>query len=308
VLTLVNPAAAQSRGVELGWSAPASCPNAAEVARRAERILNRPLARPGDSEQLKVSAVVTAPSESSPWSVTLETGSASRTVQAASCDELVSATAVFLAILLEPNADEAAPEPTSQPEPPPPAPALPPAAPPAAAQSTSSTHLALGSALGMRSGLVPDLAAGLELHATLSWQLLRFSAGASYWLPDSATLDDAADQGARIQVSSAFGELCLQYQATWLVPCFCSGGEISVLRGEGFGPGVAAESRSASLVSLTAGGALRLRQSEGVSWLLDADAVLPLGERNFVFAGSAPALIHTPGAGFRLTIGAEWSL
>jgi hypothetical protein len=68
------------------------------------------------------------------------------------------------------------------------------------------------------------------------------------------------------------------------------------------------ESRSAVFASVTAGGALLVRSSERLSLVFDVDALLPVGERQFVLSGSDPAVIHTPSAGFRLTCGAEWSL
>jgi hypothetical protein len=240
--------------------------------------------------------------------VRLETGAASRTLQAASCEELANATAVFLAILLEPDAEQPEAEPAAPPKAAPAAPAEPATVPPAPPPPARSRHFALGATLGARSGLVPDYALGVGLHATFSWQALRTSAGVGFWFPDTTTVAGTEAQGAKLQASSAFAELCWQLESPVLIPALCSGGELSLLRGEGFGPGVAAESRTAALGALSAGGALRLRQSERVSWLLDADAVFPLSRPKFVFAGSAPALLHTPSAGFRLTIGAQWSL
>lgn len=295
--------------VELVWSAPEACPDATVVRSRAERILNRPLATPEGAPPLTVTASVTAASDTQPWTVRLETGRASRTVQAASCDELANATALFVAILIEPSMLEPQPEAAPPPEPAPPPPAAPAPAPPTAVapSSFSEPSWSLGASVGARSALVPDGALGLGLHGVFSWKALRTSVGGSVWLPDSKKLGGSEPQGAEIQVSSAFAELCLQLETPVLVPALCSGGEVSVLRAEGFGPGVEPEARSAALVSLSAGGALRLRQSKRVSWVLDVDAVLPLGQRQFVFGGDAPALIYAPGTGFRSAFGAELS-
>jgi hypothetical protein len=71
---------------------------------------------------------------------------------------------------------------------------------------------------------------------------------------------------------------------------------------------VQANEQGADFVSLTAGGRLSLLASPHFSFSLDADAVLPWGSRQFVFEGGAPALIHTPGLGLQLAIGAQFVL
>jgi hypothetical protein len=298
----------QPGAVELVWSAPEACPDATVVRSRAERILNRPLAMPTDAPPLTVTAVVTAASDTQPWTIRLETGRAGRTVQAASCDELANATALFVAILVEPSM--LGPEPEAAP----PAEPLAPTPPPAAAESApvpstsfNSASWSIGGTVGARSALVPDWAFGLGGHGVFSWKALRVSVGASVWHPDGKTLEESEQQGAEIQVSSAFAELCLQLHTPLLIPALCSGAELSLLRGEGFGPGVEPEARAAALVSVSAGGALLLRQSKMLSWVLDLDAVFPLGQRQFVLSGSAPALIYEPAMGFRSAFGAELS-
>jgi hypothetical protein len=311
-LTLAGAASAQSGPVQLVWSAPEHCPGEEEVRKRVERILNRPPAV-ADGQQLTISAVVTPASSSQPWSVTLETddgaGQRSRTVKAASCDELANATALFVAILVEPDFDEAPAPETSSPA------ALLPAPPNAerpkpsvgVAADTTTSSWSLGGAGGARSALLPDWTFGLALYGAFSWRAVRSSAGVSAWLPSRETLD-ASEQGAELQLSSAFAELCLQTEAGALAPALCSGGELALLRGQGFGVGVEPKARSAAFVSLSAGAALSLRQSEQLRLVLDVDAVFPLGERQFVFAGADPAVVYVPGAGFRLSCGAEWSL
>jgi hypothetical protein len=175
-------------------------------------------------------------------------------------------------------------------------------------EDRSRARWAIGGGVGSQSGLVPSWAWGLGVHGAFSWKALRSSAGASFFLPVRTTVDAAETQGAELQLSSAQAELCFRIETPTLVPALCSGGALSLLRGKGFGPDVQPESRSALFGSLTVGGALLLRVSGTLSLLLDADAVLPLGDRQFVLAGSDPALVHPPSPGLRLTFGAEWSL
>ncbi len=323
VLTLVaRPADAEPSRAQLNWTAPEGCPGAELVQQRIERILNRPMDL-AEGETLSVSAVVTPASETQPWSVTLESDNgqrrASRTLQAASCDELANATALFVAILIEPDIEnpdsplaDAAP-PAKAPAPPPPSPPDRPtidrgAQPAQRVEEASAARWAIGGVVGSQSGLVPSWAFGLGAHGAFSWKFLRTSAGLSFWLPVRETVDEAETQGAELQLSAANAELCFRIETPTLIPALCSGGELALLRGKGFGPGVQPQSSSALFGSLTAGGALLIRTSTELSLLLDVDALLPLGERQFVLAGSDPALVHEPSAGFRLSCGAEWSL
>src|SRR3954470_17420422 len=100
-----RPAHATPGHFELVWSAPATCPSVDDVERRVERILNRPLTL-ADDEVLIVKTQVEPPGENRAWRVEVETDngrrSATRTLAAASCDELANATAILVAILLEP--------------------------------------------------------------------------------------------------------------------------------------------------------------------------------------------------------------
>jgi hypothetical protein len=289
--------------IELSWSAPESCPTVQVVEQRVERILNRPLA--GETQQLTVTAVVTPPAGAAAWSVTLESTSgqqrATRTLQAASCDELVSATAVFLAILIEPEHPEPEPEPASAPAPAARAPAQP--GPPRRAP----VRFALGVTASARSAGLPAWAAGGGLHGALSWRALRASVGIGAWLPVDETITGSENQGARLQLSSGSARLCWQAASAPLVPALCGGAELAALRGRGFGPGVQPESETAWFGSLLAGATLRLLSTEHLAVLVETDALAPLGDRQMTFAGAAPAEIHEPSWGLRLACGAEWS-
>jgi hypothetical protein len=161
--------------------------------------------------------------------------------------------------------------------------------------------------------MVPEWAPGLGVHAAFSWKALRVSAGVSAWLPVRETLEGsgqpgAAEQGAEFQLSSAFAELCYRLRTRVVVPAVCSGAELSLLRGQGFGAGVDAQTDAAMFVALLAGGRVFWNYSSTLSLMIGADALVPLGQRQFVFAGSEPAVVHAPVAGARLAFGAEWTL
>jgi hypothetical protein len=290
--------------IELSWSAPETCPTVEVVEQRVERILNRPLST--EQQALAVTAVVTPATGAKPWSVTLESTSgqrrASRTLEAASCDELVSATAVFLAILIEP--DQAEPEPQPRPGP---AAASSSSAPPASAKH-EPPRVALGITASVRSAGLPTWAAGGGVHGALSWRALRASVGVSGWLPVDETIEGSENLGARLQLSSGYAKLCWQAGTAPLVPALCGGAELSVLRGRGFGPNVEPQSATALFGSLLGGGILRLGLTERLAVMVEVDALVPVGDRQVVLAGGAPAEIYEPSWGFRLGFGAEWSL
>lgn len=296
--------------IELSWSAPEGCPTVQVVEQRVERILNRALAT--ERQALRVSAVVTAPRETASWSVTLESVSASsrasRTLEAASCDELANATAVFLAILIEPEGADAKAPPSANP-PPSTAPPTPTPTPndSKAAEKRASLRFALGVTASLRSAGVPKWAAGGGVHGAAIWRAWRASVGVNGWLPVDQTVAGSENQGARLQLSSGFAKVCWQAdQAAW-VPALCGGGELAMLRGSGFGPGVESRSATAWFGSLLGGAALRLQSTEHLAVLLEGDALVPIGDRRVVFGGGAPAQIYQPSWGFRLGCGAEWS-
>lgn len=291
--------------IELSWSAPPSCPTAEVVEQRVERILNRPLA--AEPQTLTATAVVTPPRDGTHWTVTLESTSgqqrASRTLEAASCDELATATAVFLSILIEPEQVEPEPSPVPAPAPAP--------APSRSVQTTATPserpRFALGITASARSAGVPRWAMGGGVHGALSWHALRASLGLNGWLPVHQTLDGSETQGARLQLSSAHAKLCWQLRTTPLTGGLCAGGELSLLRGRGFGPSVEPQSAAAVFGSLVGGGVLELPLSEHLAVLAEAEALFPLGRRQVVFAGGAPAQIYEPYWGLRLACGAQWS-
>lgn len=299
--------------IELVWSAPQDCPAVQVVEQRVERILNRPLS--GEQQSLRVSAVVTAPRDAAPWTVTLESVSgarrASRTLEAASCDELASATAVFLAILIEPEQGEPEAEANSTSESAASAPSVATdsraVATPSPAADRSPWRFALGVSASLRSAALPKWAAGGGVHGALSWRALLLGAGVSGWLPVDETIDGTENQGARLQLSSGYAKVCWQVDTAPLVPALCGGGELAVLRGRGFGPGVESRPGTAVFGSLLGGAAVRLRTTEHLAVVLEGDAIVPLGDRQVVLGGGAPAQIYEPSWGFRLGCGAEWS-
>lgn len=301
----VRPAHAAPGRFELVWSAPVECPDADDVKRRVERILNRPLML-AHNEVLSVKAEVRAPGDDRAWRVDLETDNgqraATRALAAASCDELANATAILVAILLEPPSSSSTPVTAPSPTPP-----RPPRA-EAHAAARSATRWSAGAAGGLIGGALPAWSPGAGVHGAVTWHALRTQLGAMIWLPAEKTVDPAGTQGAHFNLFSGHAQLCAQWPGQRLQPGLCSGAQLSVLRAKGFGPGVTPEARQATFVSISAGPALVWRHSQRLSFLVDAALLLPLGHRRFVLAGGAPAVVYSETPGVQLKCGAEFNL
>jgi hypothetical protein len=116
--TLASPALAQPPlpipSLTFEWSAPPECPSSAEVLAATQRLVGGPQASLS-GERWTVRAVV---SHEGVWSVSIETASTSgphrRTLHAQTCQGLVSATALILALAINPDAvAKAAPAPAA---------------------------------------------------------------------------------------------------------------------------------------------------------------------------------------------------
>jgi hypothetical protein len=309
---LVTAAAASAHAVpgrfELSWSAPDSCPSNAWVEQRVARILNRPpVVREG--QVLLVHARVGPPEREQRWRVEIETNNgqrqSSRSLDAASCEELADATALLVAILIEPHV-----EPESPPAPPPPPKPVtlaPAPSPPRALEP--SLRFVLGGFAASESGLMPRWAFGLGVEGGVAWRALHANVSAASWLPVETTAPDSERQGARFRAFSTGARMCVvQPLQPRIAGGLCGGVELAFLSAHGFGPGVQEHTEPARFVSLAAGPQLGWAATRNFGLRLRAEVLVPLGSRSFVFEGSAPATIHSPGPGALLTLGVQWTL
>ena len=201
--------------MRLRWTAPPSCPGIAAVQQRTERLLGRPL---GDPLHPRVEARVRVRGRGT-WTAELhlETagGRQTRVLRARSCEALAEATALLLAVTIDPTANLVTPaepplEPPTEPvpgpplepaveppgqvavEPPPePAPELPsgPGPPVLAPRPTAvappSLHRAalqgfVAAGLQAQWGALPGLGLGVLTAGGLRWRRARILALASY--------------------------------------------------------------------------------------------------------------------------------
>jgi hypothetical protein len=227
--------------VDLTWTADPSCPRGDAVVAEVER-----LARGAPPRELLVARAEVEHDVS--WRVRLETRSGGsvgkRQIEAESCAQLADATALILALMIDPAAGSDPRPPDSPQAPPvferekaaPPAPAF---APPAPSPSRPSPRSVLGavtvSALG-DVGTLPGAAPGLGLSAGLLVSSYRVMGNLAYFPSQTASL--AARPSAGGDFTLAGGALVACRTLLTLGPArgaLCAGAELDALLAKGFG-------------------------------------------------------------------------
>jgi len=296
----VSLASAAARA-DVTWSAPAGCPGRDVLLERVAAELGRPvpddLALDGRVEQAGAR-----------WRVVLDLADGERSLDAASCDELVSAAALIIAIALEtPGGGGAtdAPAPAEAAEPPetempptaviaaPPAPvARPRPAPP------SPLAVRVRAAVGSDLGAMPELATGFGGGFELGLGAWAVDVNASRWIGQRAT--SQPDQGADLELTTAAVRGCRAFVpgARWRATA-CTGAEIDALEGVPFGFTEAQPSRILVGGGAAVGGAIAVRVA-GPVWLrLDAGATALVRRVAYTESTGMPgvsgALIHRMG-------------
>ena len=222
---------ARASDLALGWRAPASCPDLAELQASLRSRLSRPLTFGPDAPTQLDGRVER---EGDGFRLTLDTrtesGSESRILEAGSCNELARATLLVASLLLSTRplpaeAQRAAPE--------------------AARPSTPrSLRLLVGVAPVIDFGRLPAPAPGLAARVGLQRSRLRIAAGALY-LPEQWR-SVAGQPGAAIGLQLTAAQLCVCY-VLLESPALgtCARGELGALAAQG--RGLADSQRSSSL-------------------------------------------------------------
>jgi hypothetical protein len=295
--------------VELQWNAAASCPSASYVVGEVGRILG---GSSGPESTVRARADVTH-EESGPWKVTLTTqgegASGRRSFSAESCQALADATALILAMTVNPNVTPTEPPPTPAAapvtEPAPPAPA-----PPSSSTPNELLHFSVRASLAGDVGMLPSASVGPEVGLAWLPGHLRAEVSASYLGPQLAT--SAASQGAGADIELWTFSARAGY--AWPVGTFAlgplAGVDVESLSADGFGGTASSFHQSAVLAAIGGGGLLMWSPLPSLGLRLTAQAEVPLSRPSFVVVDPAPApaeLVHRPSAiGGRAALGVEW--
>jgi hypothetical protein len=312
-LARASLANAQEKGVvDFTWLAPEGCPSAGSVHTEIDGLLGA-AAGARAREHLSVRATV---ERGALWLVTLETQSGTatghRTIEAVTCQALASATALIVALMIDPDGVAARGKKGEEARltPPPAAPprvALPSAPPtpvtPTPAMRATFGLVGLGASgdLGVLPGPDVDLFAAMGLVRGHWRAELRAAYGLRNVRSDPLVEAGGAYGSFRFFVGTLAGCWMMLGTAVDLGPC--AEVELGAVRGEGVG-NLQTTSETTPWFGAGAGGALVLKASSWLHFPLHADAVVPLWRPSYVFRYDSPIFRAWP-VGGRLTASVE---
>jgi hypothetical protein len=246
-LLVANTAWGREPTIRLQWQGPPSCTDDGSVAQEIRRILGDSAAV-ASGQPLLVTATVTHTSESR-WLVNLSTLSGElrgqRSLVAASCTEVRRATALIVALMVDPDVQLAASDPQQKPEPKPSKGPLRPVEPTGPQQRTGSgepapTTAAAGVPLvGLDAvaavGTLPGGSAGARLTLGVGFRRLSIELSGTGWLTRERVSDEELDAGGRFSLWSGHLLACYDLFSGSLGLGGCLGAGARRMRGEGFG-------------------------------------------------------------------------
>lgn len=300
-------APAPAGAVELDWQAPRGCPEEGDVEATIARLVGHPIASGRGAEpSTQVRAVVRTRAERFEVELHTRHGAAEehRTFAAARCDALADATALIVAVALQPLEMATGPSPPAasaavlDPAPsvvppaptmvaprqrPPAAAAVPTARAPEAAVPEAVRARAVGGGLavtvGPAVGVLPGVAAQLAAVLALRGPHWRVEAGGAYWFPRTASSADRPT--VEVGLGSGIMRGCYVFARTRLELPLCGGAELGAMRGRGQGAGVLARTSRSLWAAAHAGPGLSWRLGPWAAVRLTVDAIVALQQPGF---------------------------
>ena len=250
----------------------------------------------------------------SAWLVTLETesktASGHRTIEAATCQGLANATALIVALMIDPDAvalrTSKAKGEEAQPLPPVATPALTePSAEPGRQGARTSQGL-LGVAAAGSLGVLPSPDVGISASVGIAGSRWRVEARAVYGLFEAQSEPLSALSGAYGRFSFVAGTLagCMTFHGPRLEMGPCASAEAGDVRGQGIGP-FQTTRKDTPWFALGGGGFLAIQANAWLFFPIHADVVFPLWRPHYVFNNVPTPIYQSRLAGGRLTAGAE---
>ena len=313
-LTVPSPGWARANVlVAFDWRAPAGCPSAAEVRAEIDQLLGEPI----DESARADLAVRAAVERREQWFVTLDTRSGGtdghRTLEAATCQGLASATALIVALMIDPDAVAAQASKAKEAEPappPPPAPAAAPAVPapgvPASPPRPRTTFGIAGLGAAGHLGVLPVADVGLTAHLGIVRRSLRIELRGAYGPREvrSDALSEAAGAHGKFRFWAATLAACWMVSRGWAEFGPCVDIEVGAVHGQGVR---ATETTSATTLWYGMGGGAGL-VIEATPWLyfpMHADAIVPWRRPNYIFNNVDQPIFRAWPVGARLSLAAE---
>jgi hypothetical protein len=294
-------------GFVFQWLAPEGCPSLGAVETEIETLLGGP-AKDRVHDELRVQASVL---HGELWLVTLETASKTtsghRTIEAASCQGLANATALIVALMIDPDAVAARtgkktsePPPTAKPA------ATPPPSTAADAPALGATRVLVGIGAALNVGVLPSPDVGIGAGIGIARPSWRMELRAAYG-PHSVASDPLsapADAYGRFRLLAGTLAGCVTVSRPAMVWGPCVDVEFGVVHGEGIGA-TQTNSENAAWLGVGTGGIVAFRVN---SWLfvpVHADIVVPLWRPRFMFQNVDSPIFRAWPVGGRMTAGVE---
>jgi hypothetical protein len=281
--------------VVLHWAAPSECPAEGAVRAEMDRLLGPSSARP--PAPIPVAATVSLEDQGE-WHVRLETpGDGApriREIHAATCAAIADATALILAMMIDPEAASAAPPSPAKSPPvaltPPPiapprvpveAPRSPPPPPPITPPPATPTSLRIAALAGLDTASLPELAASLALGASFVYGAQRFEAGIAYYPSRKGTVAARPGTGGNVDLLTGSVGTCRHFGSGAIEVGPCVGVELGRLHASGFGVSNPGEG-STLWAAVQGGGVLSVRIVSRLALVLRLGATAPLLRPSFV--------------------------
>jgi hypothetical protein len=241
------------------------------------------------------------------WSVALTTLHAGRTgrrsIEAPSCQSVAEATALIIALMIDPDRVAASSQELEE-KPPstgtPPAVAAPPAG-PRSVEFVAGLH-AQGSL-----GTLPGFDVGVGLGIGLSGRRWRMELRGTYGLrrDQVAYLPSLAGAYGRFNITTGALAGCFNLGQPRLAFGPCGVGEAGVVSAEGYGASVGFSKR-APWVALGGGGYLSIAMGSHLRASLEIDVLFPMYRPEYVFQDVPGVVFQAPAAGGRALTGVAW--
>ncbi len=332
-LAALSPALASARTapperVDLHWTAPSECPGPEAVRAEMERLLGPSSARP--PAPIPVTAAVSR-DPGGAWHVRLETAGEGTTrvreIHGASCAAIADATALILAMRIDPSAAAAAPpiEADRSPLLPDRSPLLPDRSPVAASQTPiaasrrpiaatkspieASTPPTLASfrvsaLAGLDTASLPGITAILGLGGSFVYGPQRFDLGIEYRPSRTATVPGRPSAGGDVDLLTGTLDTCRHLGAAPIEVGPCLGFELGRLHASG--SGVSSPGEGSTLWAAVLGGGVgTYRVFEHLALVVRLGAAVPLLRPSFVLE-NVGAVFRPPAVTARGSGGIEW--
>jgi len=252
----VGPSFAQSGSdpVSLSWTAPAECPDRAQLESEVAALLGQGLPSSGEQALAIVVSVQGDPRQgyAAKGSFASPRGNEVRYLEHADCGQLVHAFALVIALTIDPErvrVTQGAHEPSTE--------ALPPAAPEPTApplgvaqptpgrvpernrEPTAAQHPLHGARAALHvlggTGPLPGFGAGLQGTVGFHRGHARVEVVGRYWFPRDAPVDEPPTLKLELGLSTIGARACWQpLSGVWQLAA-CAGGDLGELRGSGSG-------------------------------------------------------------------------